>query len=109
MADFARHSPRGLLMTHERFAGDPGTAARPAYAFFGWPFDDSIPAFLRSTTSGGKNLPGASAVGNASAASTVTQGRRQPVAQGPRRQQVGDIRSIISGGALLALWPELSA
>ena len=96
-------------MTHEHFAADPETAARQAYAFLGWPFDDSIPAFLRSTTSGEKNRPGASAVK-----------RQHSIHRDPKDavnwwrkdltdEQVADIRSIISGSTLLELWPELSA
>jgi len=109
LADFARNSPRGLLMTHEQFAGDPEAAAREAYAFFGWPFDDAVSEFLHSTTSGEKSRPGASA------AKRQYSIHRDP-AEAVRRwrkdltdEQVGDIRAIVSGSALLELWPELSA
>jgi len=108
LADFARRSPRGLLMTHEGFAGDPETAARQAYAFFGWPFDDSIPAFLRSTTSGEMNRPGASAVKRQH---SIHRDPKEAVSRWRKDltdEQVGDIRSIVTGSALLALWPELS-
>ncbi|HEY5322775.1 MAG TPA: hypothetical protein VIK58_08115, partial [Caldimonas sp.] len=109
LADFARQSPRGLLMTHEQFAGDPETAARQAYAFLGWPFDDAVSAFLRSTTGGEKSLPGASATKrqysiHRDPAEAVHRWRKDLT-----DEQVGDIRSIVAGSALLALWPELSA
>lgn len=107
LADFARRSPRGLLMSHEDFAGDPETAARRAYAFFGWPFEDTVSDFLRFTTGGEKNRPGASA-------SKRQHSIHRDPADAVRRwkrdlsdEQVAAIRSIVAGSALLELWPGL--
>jgi hypothetical protein len=107
LADFVRRSPRGLLMSHEDFAGEPETAARRAYAFFGWPFDGAVTEFVQYTTGGDKNRPGASA-------SKRQHSIHRDPADAVRRwkrdlsdEQVADIRSVVAGSALLDLWPGL--
>ena len=107
LADFARRTPHGLLMTHEHFARDPETAARRAFDFFGWPFDASVSAFLQATTSGEKSRPGASAAKRQHSihrdpGDTVRRWRRDLT-----DEQVADIRSIVAGSELLQLWPGL--
>ena len=107
LADFARHWPHGLLMTHEHFAREPESAARRAYDFLGWPYDETVSAFVRSTTTGEKNRPGVSARKRMHSihrdpGDTVRRWRRDLT-----DTQVADIRLIVADSELLELWPGL--
>lgn len=109
LARLATRYDDGMIVTHEAFAADPLRHTEQALAFLGWPLEEAVLDFVRSTTSGTKHRAFAS---EKKKQHGVHRGPEEAVQRWQRdldEQQITDVASIIAPSELLEHWPDQAA